>query len=500
MLKTEVKRKNMNEIKFNDMDMSEEIKRALDTIGFEEPTEIQRLSIPLIKTGQDIIGRSQTGTGKTIAFGIPAIECIDTSYDMRNKTQVLVLCPTRELAMQACDEFKKLSQYCYGIKTVDIYGGVSMDRQILKLKKANIVIGTPGRVMDHLKRRTLRLEQLKMVVLDEADEMLNMGFREDIEKILESVPENRQTVLFSATMPPDIMEITKRYQKNAQVIRVANKKVTLDNVKQLFYEVKPSEKLFALCSILEYYVPRRAIIFCNTKKMVDDICEFLNKAGFRAEGLHGDMKQAQRSKVMSLFKGGRIKILIATDVAARGIDVNDIDYVINYDIPQDNEYYVHRIGRTGRAGKEGVAITICGGRYQTSILMQIAKSLRAYVTRMTIPTDEEIEIKKKEKNVLKFEEEINNSGDMSLSCEMLNVLIDKGYSAEQIAIAGINLFLKSAPLRVSSELKEKVLESVNFEMKNKTEFKDNRYGNNGRSRNHGRNKSGNQGGIGRRYK
>lgn len=443
----------MENQKFKDMEIAYDIKRALETIGFDEPTEIQRLSIPLIKTGRDVIGRSQTGTGKTIAFGIPTIECVDTSAEMRSCVQALILCPTRELAMQACDEFKKLSQYCYGIKTVAVYGGVSMERQILHLKKANIVIGTPGRVMDHLRRRTLKLGNLKMIVLDEADEMLNMGFRDDIETILKSVPEDRQTVLFSATMPPDILEITKLYQKNAEIVRVANKKVTLDNVKQLFYEVKPNEKLYALCNILEYYMPSRAMIFCNTKKMVDDICEFLNGAGFRTEGLHGDMKQTQRTKVMTLFKGGKIKILVATDVAARGIDVNDIDYVINYDIPQDTEYYVHRIGRTGRAGREGIAITLCGGRYQTSILMQIAKSTRSYVTRMILPDDEEIEIKSKEKNIAKFIEEIQSGCDESC-VELLDGIMKKGYSAEQTATAAISLYLKDSQFKVAKEIKE----------------------------------------------
>ncbi len=426
------------QIPFSAMNLPIEMERAIEQMGFETPTDIQAQSIPLIRAGYDVIGRSQTGTGKTVAFGIPALEAIETDMENKNKVQILILCPTRELAVQACEEIKKLSAFMYGIKAVDVYGGAPMDRQIIKLKKANIVIGTPGRIMDHMRRKTLRLDHVKMVVLDEADEMLSMGFREDIETILQETPEERQTILFSATMPPAIMQLTKKYQHDPQVVQINRDQVTVSAIEQYFYDVPMGRKMDALNLVLRYHNPQRCIIFCNTKKMVDDISEYLNKSGFSAEGLHGDMKQSQRTKVMEAFKQGRTSMLIATDVAARGIDVSDIDYVINYDLPQNTEYYVHRIGRTGRAGKTGKAITICSGRRQVGDLFQIGKEAKSNIIRQQIPNAKDITSRTYSRNREDVEKLLAEKSEFPY-LEMVESIVSNGWSAEQIAAAVLEL-------------------------------------------------------------
>ncbi len=428
----------MSETRFSDLPILPEIKRAIEQIGFETATEIQAKSLPAIISGQDVIGKSQTGTGKTVAFGIPALESLDTK-DHKSSVQVLILCPTRELACQACGEIKKLSQFMHGVRAVEIYGGVPMDRQIVRLKKANIVIGTPGRIMDHLRRKTLKLHGLKMIVLDEADEMLNMGFKEDVETILTDAPEDRQTVLFSATMPPAIMSITKQFQTDPILVEVSSKKVTLNNIEQLYLDAPMGKKMDILNLVLRYHKPVLTMIFCNTKRMVDDITEYLCQAGFTAVGLHGDMKQSQRTKIMDGFKTGRAGILVATDVAARGIDVNNIDYVINYDIPQNNEYYVHRIGRTGRAGKTGRAITICSGRRQLFEIRDIARRNKAEINELQLPTMADIQEKTKESNY----DIIKNALDVELDStyvEMVSKFDEEGIPPEKLA--GVLLQMK----------------------------------------------------------
>lgn len=411
--------------------------RAIEAMGFENATDIQAQSIPLIQNGYDVIGRSQTGTGKTLAFGIPAIEKVETG-EGKPQVQVLILCPTRELAMQACEEIKKLAQFLPGIRTADVYGGAPMDRQILKLKRANVVVGTPGRVMDHMRRRTLKLNHLKMIVLDEADEMLSMGFREDIETILQDTPDDRQTILFSATMPPAILALTKEYQKNPQLVEIDRKQVTVENIEQYFYDVPMGRKMDALNLILRYYNPSLAMIFCNTKSMVDEIATFLTKQGFNVEGLHGDMKQSQRTKVMESFKYGKTSILVATDVAARGIDVNDIDYVINYDIPQNAEYYVHRIGRTGRAGKSGAAITLCSGRRQVEQLMFTARVTKSKIVRCEIPNAGQIRQKMAEQQMQQIENLLHEKGELAYS-DLVERLNEKGFAPELVAAALMEL-------------------------------------------------------------
>lgn len=426
-------------MEFKELELSEEVLKAIEDMGFSEMTEIQEKSIPVLKEGHDVIGRSNTGTGKTAAFGIPAVESIIKD---EKGVQVLILCPTRELAMQACDEIKKFSKYMPWVKPVAVYGGASMDRQIGELKRgANIVVGTPGRVMDHMQRRTLKLQALKIIILDEADEMLNMGFREDIENILKDVPEERQTVLFSATMPSAILNITKQYQKDPVMIKVADKYRTVDTIEQYYFEVAMGRKTDAVQLILLAYEPKSAMIFCNTKKMVDELTEALNSKGLRTAGLHGDMKQQQRTQVMDRFRNGRISVLIATDVAARGIDIDGIDMVINYDLPQDNEYYIHRIGRTGRAGKSGVAYTLVSGRRQVYELKEISGYIKADIKQKDLPTRADVtELKMK-----KLSDKVVSASEYDVSPEaqkVLENLMESGISAEQVAVAMLNMKLK----------------------------------------------------------
>ena len=349
------------------------------------------------------------------------------------RVQTLILCPTRELAMQASQEIEKFSKYLPYVKSCAIYGGADIERQIVQLKKgANIVVGTPGRVMDHIRRHTLHLEELRSVILDEADEMLNMGFREDIEEILQYIPEERQTVLFSATMPPQIMAITGEYQRDPIVVGGEQKSRTVESVAQFYYEVPMGRKTDALQMLLIAFEPKLSMIFCNTKAMVDELTENLVAKGFKAAGLHGDMKQQSRTQVLNAFKSGRINILIATDVAARGIDVDDVDAVFNYDIPQDNEYYIHRIGRTGRAGRTGTAYTIVSGRKQVFELKDIARFTKADIIRCDLPTRDDV-IEKKTQRVLDKVCDYITTEKHPNGAELLERPTERGYSAEQIA-------------------------------------------------------------------
>ncbi len=383
-----VKEVRMENLIFKDLDLSREVQKAIAEMGFEEATPIQSQSIPHILEGSDVIGQAQTGTGKTCAFGIPAIEMIDPQEE---SIQALVLCPTRELAMQISDELKNVSKYKRGIRILPIYGGQSIDRQLVALKKRpQIIIGTPGRIMDHMRRHTLKLSSLKMIILDEADEMLNMGFREDIDTILDKVPEERQTVLFSATMPREILDLAAKYQNKAVLIKAVHKQLTVANIEQFYLEVRESAKLDVLSRIIDAKNIKLSLVFCNTKKRVDELASSLQSIGYSAEALHGDMRQAQRDKVMSKFRKGTIDILIATDVAARGIDVDDIEAVFNYDIPNDEEYYVHRIGRTGRAGRTGKAFTFVSGR-ELYKLKEIQRYTKSTITFMKPPSLTDVE-------------------------------------------------------------------------------------------------------------
>ena len=421
----------MDNLKFEEMNLSDDIVRAVKDMGFEEATPIQSQAIPVILEGKDIIGQSQTGTGKTAAFGIPLLERINPED---RRLQALILCPTRELAIQVSEEFRKLLKYKDNIRVLPIYGGQPIDRQIAALRKGTqVVIGTPGRVMDHMRRRTIKAETVQMMVLDEADEMLDMGFREDIETILVKIPEEHQTLLFSATLSPEILDITKRFQKNPEFIKIVRKELTVPNIEQYYFDVKEKTKLDALCRIIDVYGPKLAMVFCNTKKRVDDLVEMLQGRGYFAEGLHGDLKQAQRDKVMQKFRNGTIEILVATDVAARGIDVDDIDVVFNYDVPQDEEYYVHRIGRTGRAGKAGKAFTFCVGK-EIYKLRDIMRYTKTKIQQQKLPTLSDVEEMKTNIYLEKIKG-IIEEGHLTKYIHLVDRLMEEDYTSIDIAAA-----------------------------------------------------------------
>lgn len=418
-------------VNFQDFNISEEIKRAISDMGFEEATPIQSKSIPYILEGRDVTGQAQTGTGKTASFGIPVLEKVDPEGKF---VQTLILCPTRELAIQVSQEINTLGKYLHGIKTLPIYGGQPIERQIKALKKGvQIVIGTPGRVMDHMRRRTLKLSNLKMVILDEADEMLNMGFREDIETILKDTPTERQTILFSATMPKAILDIAKTYQKDTEMVKVVRKKLTVPNTEQSYFEVKQSNKFEVLTRLIDIHNPKLTLIFCNTKRKVDEVVGLLKARGYFADGLHGDMKQRQRDQVMDKFRNGNVDILVATDVAARGIDVDDVDVVFNYDVPQDDEYYVHRIGRTGRAGRFGKAFTFVVGR-EIYKLKDIQRYTKAKIKLEKVPTLRDVEEVRTGILIDQIKHTIEND-NLGKERQILDKLLEEDYTSIDIAVA-----------------------------------------------------------------
>ena len=381
----------MNIIKFEDLPISDDIKRAVIEMGFEEPSPIQSQSIPVILSGKDVIGQAQTGTGKTAAFSIPILEMVNPE---EKNLQAVVLCPTRELAIQVSTEIRKIGKYTHGIKSLPVYGGQPIERQIKALKGGvQIVIGTPGRVIDHINRKTLKMDNVKMVILDEADEMLDMGFREDIEMILSKTPEERQTTFFSATMPKGILDLTKKYQKNPELIKVVRKELTVPNIKQYYIETRSANKLEVLSRLIDVYNPKLSVVFTNTKKGADELVSDLQARGYFADALHGDLKQTQRDIVMDKFRNGTIDILVATDVAARGIDVDDVEAVFNYDLPQDEEYYVHRIGRTGRAGRNGISFSFVFGKEMRK-MRDIERYTKTKLVKHDIPSVADVEEKK----------------------------------------------------------------------------------------------------------
>ncbi|MFZ5823993.1 MAG: DEAD/DEAH box helicase [Bacillota bacterium] len=415
---------------FRDLGLSDKVLKALDDMGFEEPSPIQEQAIPSLLQGKDVIGQAQTGTGKTAAFGVPIVERLDPKL---RAVQALVLTPTRELAIQVAEEITKVGKYAR-IKTIAIYGGQSIDRQIRSLRfGVDVVIGTPGRIIDHLGRGTLDLSKVNMAILDEADEMLDMGFIEDIEKILQATPAERQTLLFSATMPPEIRRLANRYMKDPTHIAVSPQQLTVPQIDQYFFEVRASFKTEALSRVLDIENVERGICFCRTKKGVDELVEALQARGYLAEGIHGDMNQAQRNRVMSRFKEGNIELLVATDVAARGLDISDVTHVFNYDIPQDPESYVHRIGRTGRAGRTGTAITFITAR-EFSQLRLIERVTKTRIQRRPVPSLMDVAEKQREQlkeRVVKVLEE----GQLAYYKEMAVELLDEYDPADLVAAA-----------------------------------------------------------------
>ena len=367
---------------FSELGLDRTSMKSIEKMGFEEASPIQAQTIPLALEGKDIIGQAQTGTGKTAAFGIPLIENIDIKDD---NIQGIVIAPTRELAIQVSEELFKLG-YGKRARVLAVYGGQDIDRQIRALKKKpHIIVGTPGRLLDHIKRKNIRLENVHTVVLDEADEMLNMGFIEDIESILSTVPDERQTLLFSATMPDPIRKIAERFMHDAILVKVKAKEMTVSNIEQYYVELRENEKFDTLARLLDIQTPELAIVFGRTKRRVDELSSALNIRGYMAEGIHGDLSQAKRLSVLKKFKEGSIDVLVATDVAARGLDISGVTHVYNFDIPQDPESYVHRIGRTGRAGKHGVAITFVTPR-ERGQLQAVEHTTKKRMEKMKTPT------------------------------------------------------------------------------------------------------------------
>ncbi len=428
----------METIRFDELNLDAKILRAVTDMGFEAASPIQAKAIPLEIEGKDIIGQAQTGTGKTAAFGIPLLQKIDPK---NKKLQAVVLCPTRELAIQVADEIRNLAKYMHGIKVLPIYGGQEIVKQIRSLKDGvQVIIGTPGRVMDHMRRKTIKFGQVHTVVLDEADEMLNMGFLEDMETILSELPEERQTVMFSATMPSAIAEIAKKFQKDPEIVKVVKKDLTVPKVTQYYYEVKPKNKIEVMCRLLDMYAPKLSVVFCNTKRQVDELVLALQGRGYFAEGLHGDLKQVQRDRVMNGFRKGRTDILVATDVAARGIDVDDVEAVFNYDIPQDEEYYVHRIGRTGRAGREGKAFSLAVGK-EVYKLRDIQRYCKTKIVPQPIPSIDDVTEIKADKILCQAEELLQDS-DMNRLIDIIEKkVLEEDYTTLDLAAGLLRMIM-----------------------------------------------------------
>jgi len=419
---------------FGDIQLSKKLLLAVSDMGFEEPSPIQSQTIPLVLEGKDVIGQAQTGTGKTAAFGIPTIEKI---VDGSRHIQALVLTPTRELAIQIAEEFNKIGKY-KRVKTLPIYGGQSIDRQIRALHAGvQIVVGTPGRLLDHLRRNTMKLSEVRILILDEADEMLDMGFVEDIETIMKNIThEDRQTLLFSATMPAPIAKLAGKYMRDPQKISISRENLTVPLIDQVYYETR--EKFEGLCRVLDIEETGKLIIFCRTKKGVDDLVASMQARAYMAGGLHGDLSQAQRDRVMKKFKDGKLEILVATDVAARGIDIDDITHVVNYDIPQDHESYVHRIGRTGRAGKKGVAVTFIEPREyrQLKLIERLAKTK---IVRRDLPSSADILERQREIIKERLIKTLSNNKFADYHTIVSDVAADGSYDIVDVAAAALKL-------------------------------------------------------------
>lgn len=420
---------------FAELGLSAEVLKAVERMGFEQASPIQAESIPKLLTGGDMVGQSQTGSGKTAAFGIPAVEMVDAKS---RDVQVLMLCPTRELASQVAEEIAKIAYFKRGVRELPIYGGQSYEHQFRGLKMGpQIVIGTPGRVMDHLRQGTLKLETVKMVVLDEADRMLDMGFREDIEKILETVPTERQVVLFSATLPPPIKKIIERFTRDPAHVKIENTTMTVPAIEQSYLEVDYRSKTEVLCRLIDLYDVQYGLVFGFTKVQVDELTEALIARGYSADKLHGDMTQAMRERVMKRFREKKVELLVATDVAARGLDVDDLEIVFNYELPHDPEDYVHRIGRTGRAGKSGRAISLVTGR-EFGRLQQVLRFTKARIERITVPRLEDLEAKHANRLVESLRNTIQ-SGEFKRQDKLLDDLIESGHAPGEIVSALLHL-------------------------------------------------------------
>lgn len=438
----------MSKLKFNEIDLSKEMQKSISEMGFEEMSPIQEQAIPVVLSGKDIIGQAQTGTGKTAAFGIPILEMVKSND---KSVQALVLCPTRELCIQVAEEIKKLGKFTKGVGVLPVYGGQPIDRQIRALKKGvQVIVGTPGRLIDHIKRKTIKVDNVKFMVLDEADEMFDMGFRDDIALVMDRLHEDRQTIFFSATMPKDIINFASKYQNDPKIIKVAHKELIIPQIEQFYYEVKEHMKTEILSRAIDIYNPKLSIVFCNTKRKVDALNEELSGRGYLVDGLHGDLKQNQRDTVMNKFRRGSIDILVATDVAARGLDVDDIDLVINYDIPQDEEYYVHRIGRTARAGREGIAISFVTNR-DNNKMRNIQRYANIKIKRNDVPTLKDMEETSTTTMLDKIKEGIEDK-DLNKYKKIVDGLIEEGLTSVDIASVLLKFYMDADKSNKHQEL------------------------------------------------
>ncbi len=428
----------MNKLKFDELSLSPEMQSAITDMGFTEASPIQSEAIPLVLAGRDLIGQAQTGTGKTGAFGIPLLEKIDPKEKF---TAAIVLCPTRELALQVSLELGKFAKYKKGLRILPVYGGESMSKQISGLRAVpHVVVGTPGRIMDHMSRKTLVLDRIKMIVLDEADEMLNMGFREDIETILADIPQERQTVFFSATMPRPILDLTRKYQKDPAHVKVKSDHLTAASIEQVYVEVREFEKIKAISNLMKFHDFKLALVFCNMKIKVDELVTALIESGVKAAGIHGDLKQNQRSDVLAAFRNGDLRMLVATDVAARGIDVNDVDAVFNYDMPLDPENYVHRVGRTGRAGKSGKSFSFVAGRNDLRRLDGIERFAKIHITQAKLPTPKEMAALEKTSLLKRLKDSVE-AGGLEIYETLAEELREEGLTLHQLTNALLKLQL-----------------------------------------------------------
>lgn len=466
-------------MKFNELTQNERLLKAIDALGFTEPSQIQEEAIPKIKEGKDILAQSQTGTGKTVAYAIPTIENVDLDD---TSVQALIVCPTRELALQVAEEYRKLLLYSDGISVVTLYGGDSIVNQMKKLKKnPRIVVGTPGRLNDHIKRKTLKLSGVKQFILDEADEMLKMGFSEEIHSIYDKIEGETQNIMFSATMPKNVEGLAAEYLHDPEVIKIEPKFVSSETVKQTYVAVKKADKKEAFKRIIDHKSPERAIVFCNTKKMVDELTEYLRESGYSADKIHGDLRQEQRSRVMAQFNAGSFDMLVATDIAGRGIDVKDIDLVINYDMPDEEDSYVHRIGRSGRAGKDGEAVSIVS-THDKRMLDSIQKYIKKDIAYAQVPSQQNAS---KSRTTQFIDQCTKNSVEDNKDAyrKILADLQEEGYSIEDIALA-----LLEDKFKVSTSTED--FNDYDFfkakANKNKGGRNRRRRGGAGRSRSHGR--------------
>ena len=433
---------------FSELNISESTLKSLEKMGFESATPIQAGTIPLALEGHDIIGQAQTGTGKTVAFGVPLIEKIDPKNP---NIQALVIAPTRELAIQCSEEFHKIG-YGKRSRILSVYGGQDISRQIRALKnKPQIIVGTPGRILDHIKRRTLKLENVQTLVLDEADEMLNMGFIEDINSILENVPSERQTLLFSATMPPAIRKIADTFMTEPESVKIKAKELTVDNIDQYFVKSQEREKFDILSRLLNVHQPELAIVFGRTKRRVDELSQALGIRGYNAEGIHGDLSQAKRLSVLRQFKENKIDVLVATDVAARGLDISGVTHVYNFDIPQDPESYVHRIGRTGRAGRSGMAVTFVTPR-EMGYLRIVEETTKKRMTALQPPTADEALVGQRKVAVEQLQELVAKN-NASAYREMAEELLTNLDAVDLVAAALKSLTNEpdDSPVKISEE-------------------------------------------------